>query len=183
MGWDPLPKTIAAKSRITIPDHPYLEISYSRKKSRPHLRLIHHKYRHAAVAVDCRSTWLSGAPIEHNAVLRSNGPAKRSRARPTCPRGAWGTAGGGSTSRGVWESQRSLFGLWRRLRRLLEGVLEPVGVALAAIPVSTSTPGKWGPSQALQLRQRPWYSFAQRGRSVAGAGFAISSLTYCLPEI
>ena len=37
--------------------------------------------------------------------------------------------------------QRSLFGLCHRLRRLLEGVLEAGGVALAASRMLTSAPG------------------------------------------
>ncbi len=40
------------------------------EKSSPHLRLIHHKYRHAAVAVDCRSASLSGPTVRRNAVIR-----------------------------------------------------------------------------------------------------------------
>jgi transposase len=54
--------------------------------------------------------------IEHNAVLRSHGSVTR-RAR-------------GRGRRGDQPSlyvQRSLFGLWRRFRRLLGGLLDPVG--------------------------------------------------------
>ena len=74
-------KKIVAKNRITILCHTYFETLHSRKKSSPHLRLIHHKYRHAAVAVDCRSASLSGPTVRRNAVWRSHGPALRSRSR------------------------------------------------------------------------------------------------------
>ena len=39
--WDPLQKN-AAKSRITIPDHPYLETSHPRKKSSPLQSHVHY---------------------------------------------------------------------------------------------------------------------------------------------
>ncbi len=91
-----LTKKIAPKTRITILDHPYLETSYSRQKSCPYLRLIHHKYRHAAVAVDCRSIvvrsllfWsLSGFTVSwacHAPRSRSPVPTPRRRAlSPAC---------------------------------------------------------------------------------------------------
>ncbi len=73
------------------------------------------------MASDCRSISLSGAPIEHNAVSRSHGlpctavetdllsgPLGRHWGRFSLP--GW-----------LGESQHSLFGLWRRLRRLLGG--------------------------------------------------------------
>ncbi len=46
--------------------------------------------------------------------------------------------------------QRSLFGLCHRLRRLLEGVLEPGGGALTACPVMNVHSGRLGAGGAVQ---------------------------------
>ena len=164
-------KKIAAKSRITIPDHHYLKTSHSRKNSSALLRLIHHKYRHAAVAVDCRSASLSGPTVRRNAVSRSHGPAmRRSRGLRCC----------GSTGLG----DHALAGLLFDLGREEWALWRP----RCQLPLRAPR-GRWGrfslrggfsgagPPQALQLRHRPWCSFAQSGRSVAEAFFSPLLLT------
>ncbi len=78
-------KKNCGQKRNNYPDHPYLETSHSRKKSSPHLRLIHHKYRHAAVAVDCQSASLSGPTVRPNASITiSTARHDRGRGLPCC---------------------------------------------------------------------------------------------------
>ncbi len=57
------------QNQSSYPRPPLFRNIHSRKKSSPLLRLIHHKYRHAAVAVDCRSVSLSGPTVRRNASI------------------------------------------------------------------------------------------------------------------
>ena len=113
-------KKIAPKTRITIHDHPYLKTSHSRKNRARSRDIFILSPRMPAVASKPGSIWLSGAPIDHNAVSRSH-------ALP------WGLVlgRGRRADHASLCVQRSPFGLCHRLRRLLERVLEPVGTARA----------------------------------------------------
>ncbi len=117
-------KKIAAKSRITIPDHPYLKTSHSRKKIEP--TPVRSSLKVPATQ-RWRQTSIASAqepPFRALSGLTAHGPATN-RGR--------GRGRGQPADHASLCVQRSLFGLCHRLRQLLGRDLGPVG---------PGTPGK-----------------------------------------